>query len=76
MTYAVILIFAIGTNLTAIQLSNKTYSKVEDCLAAATAATRTDLFSNNYLDMLRVIARHNPDLPNLRAIEQQHPKFN
>jgi len=51
MTYTLILIFVIGTNLTAIQLGNKTYSKIEDCLAAATAATRADLFSNNYLNI-------------------------
>ena len=39
MTYTVVLIFVIGANLTSIQVGNKTYSKLEDCLAAATAAT-------------------------------------
>jgi len=51
MTYTLVLIFVTGANLTAIQVGNKTYSKLEDCLAAATAATRADLFSNNYLNI-------------------------
>ena len=51
MTYTIILIFVIGTSLTSIQVGNKTYSKLEDCLAAAGEATRADLFSNNYLNV-------------------------
>jgi hypothetical protein len=51
MTYTIVLIFVIGSSLNAIQVGNKNYSKLEDCLIAARAATQAELFSNNYMNI-------------------------
>ena len=51
MSYTMVLIFVVGSSLTAIPSGNKTYSKLEDCLAAARAATQAELFSNNYMNI-------------------------
>ena len=54
MTYAVVVIFVFGSSLTAIQVGNKTYSKLEDCLTTAQAATQQDLFSSKYVAITAV----------------------
>ena len=51
MTYVLVLIFIFGSSLTVLPAGNKTYSNLEDCLAAAQAATRQELFSNNYISI-------------------------
>jgi hypothetical protein len=54
MTYILVLIFVYGNSLTAVQLGNKTYAKLEDCLTAARAATQQEHFSDNYIDVRAV----------------------
>jgi hypothetical protein len=51
MSYVLVLIFMFGNSLTAVQLGNKTYGKLEDCLTAAQAASQQEHFSNNYSDI-------------------------
>jgi hypothetical protein len=51
MSYMLVLIFVFGNSLTAVQLGNKTYVKLEDCLTAARAASQQEHFSNNYIDV-------------------------
>jgi hypothetical protein len=51
MSYMLVLIFVFGNSLTAVQLGNITYVKLEDRLTAARAASQQEHFSNNYIDV-------------------------